>query len=199
MAHYCRVCVWATCIPERSYGGLRVQVVRPLRDVTPVRPLVHLPPVLPRHRPPEARARPPPPSLRGGGLLICGRVRQGRPLLVRTPTERRVIWGARQRPSPRYTSVPTPCRARQAVRSGGLFRPVIIALSPNQQERLRCSRTSHEGPCGGSRWSSACVMQKGRPACALATRVQCIMAFAWPEYFRRDVEGVWGRGDSGWP
>ncbi|KAG0716162.1 hypothetical protein GWK47_010372 [Chionoecetes opilio] len=69
--------------------------------------------------------------------------------------------------------------------------PVIIALSPNQQERLEVlQNNAMRTMLGAPRWSSACVMQSETRLVPLATRVQCIMACRVARVFRRDVEGV---------
>ncbi|KAG0716228.1 hypothetical protein GWK47_010216 [Chionoecetes opilio] len=80
----------------------------------------------------------------------------------------------------------------QAVRSlVDYCAPVIIALSPNQQERLEVlQNNAMRTMLGAPRWSSACVMQSETSLVPLATRVQCIMACRVARVFRRDVEGV---------
>ncbi|KAG0713404.1 hypothetical protein GWK47_016299 [Chionoecetes opilio] len=80
----------------------------------------------------------------------------------------------------------------QAVRSlVDYCAPVIIALSPSQQETARgAPEQRHEDHAGGSERSSACVMQSETRLVPPATRVQCIMACRVARVFRRDVEGV---------
>ncbi|KAG0716376.1 putative RNA-directed DNA polymerase from transposon BS [Chionoecetes opilio] len=80
----------------------------------------------------------------------------------------------------------------QAVRSlVDYCAPVLIALSPSQQERLEVlQNNAMRTMLGAPRWSSACVMQSETRLVPLATRLQCIMACRVARVFCRDVEGV---------
>ena len=80
----------------------------------------------------------------------------------------------------------------QAVRSlVDYSAPVLIALSPNQQERVEVlQNTAMRTMLGAPRWSSACVMQSETSLVPLTTRVELIMACRVARVLRRDAEGV---------
>ncbi|XP_063887725.1 uncharacterized protein LOC135115154 [Scylla paramamosain] len=69
--------------------------------------------------------------------------------------------------------------------------PVLIALSPNQQERIEVlQNTAMRTMLGAPRWSSACVMQSETRLVPLTTRVQQITACRVARVLQRDAEGV---------
>ncbi|KAK3895863.1 hypothetical protein Pcinc_000476 [Petrolisthes cinctipes] len=68
---------------------------------------------------------------------------------------------------------------------------VLLALSPNQQERLEVvQNTTMRTMLGAPRWTSACVMQSETSLVPLTTRVQHITACRISMVLQRDAEGV---------
>ncbi|KAK4328702.1 hypothetical protein Pmani_000898 [Petrolisthes manimaculis] len=68
---------------------------------------------------------------------------------------------------------------------------VLLALSPNQQERLEVvQNTAMRTMLGAPRWTSACVMQSMTSLVPLTTRVQHITACRISRMLQRDAEGV---------
>ncbi|KAK3889194.1 hypothetical protein Pcinc_006765 [Petrolisthes cinctipes] len=68
---------------------------------------------------------------------------------------------------------------------------VLLALSPNQQERLEVvQNTTMRTMLGAPRWTSACVMQSETSLVPLTTRVQHITACRISRVLQRDAEGV---------
>ncbi|KAK3895846.1 hypothetical protein Pcinc_000461 [Petrolisthes cinctipes] len=68
---------------------------------------------------------------------------------------------------------------------------VLLALSPNQQERLEVvQNTTMRTMLGAPRWTSACVMQSETSLVPLTTRVQHITACRISRVLQHDAEGV---------
>lgn len=69
--------------------------------------------------------------------------------------------------------------------------PVLVALSPNQQERAEVVQTTAmRTMLGAPRWSSTCVMHRETNLMPLTTRVQQITACRVSRVLQCDAEGV---------